>query len=225
MAQAGQVARLAQQRQLRTVGNGAAHGHEQRSRQRDQLQHQHADHHLQRVARQAIADGRDDHDAREHQADQRCQHGKTQQHRGGVQIQVACQSAPGDLAVTGRRQHQHTHHGTQVQDAPPGQRPAPHHAPGEFGQGKAGQARNHGWIIAAHRATPRFRRGSMTSNVFGLQRLPIKRCQLSKQKHTKHFETCAWRAACPGCWQSCRHASHHTWRLPAAGPGAMGALL
>ena len=33
IAQAGQVARLAQQRQLRTVGNGAAHGHEQRRRQ------------------------------------------------------------------------------------------------------------------------------------------------------------------------------------------------
>ncbi|MNZ91658.1 hypothetical protein D3C78_1106520 [compost metagenome] len=111
----------AQLRQLRAAGNGAAHGHEQAGRERNQLQHQHPHHHFQRVARQPIAQRRDDHDVRDHRAQQGGQRRETQQHRPGLHIQLVGHAAAHQASIARRRQQQHQHHGAQVDAAPPGQ--------------------------------------------------------------------------------------------------------
>ncbi|MPN05538.1 hypothetical protein SDC9_152789 [bioreactor metagenome] len=93
---------LLHQRQLGAVGNGGTHGHEQRRRQRDQLQHQHADHHLQRIARQPVALRRHHHNARDHQAQQRSQQGVADQDGRRLQVHVARQPPARGAVVAGR---------------------------------------------------------------------------------------------------------------------------
>ena len=143
------VTRLAQQRQLRAMGDGAAHRHKQRGRERDEFEHQHPNHHFKRIARQPIAQRRHHHDARDDQCQQRRQHREPHQDGRRVEVNVARQRAACRPGVTGGRQHQHQHHRAEVHNAPPGQRPAPSGAPQALGQGISGQVGEHGGIITS----------------------------------------------------------------------------
>jgi len=105
------------------LGTVAAQRDEQRRGERNQLEHEYPDHHLERVLAEAVARGRDDHDADQHQADQRRQHREPGNQRRGTDVQLLQQRAAVGGQVGRGRQRKHQHQRADPHHVPPARRP------------------------------------------------------------------------------------------------------